>query len=75
MLIGIVMQVMLKKQEAEARKFLEVIGDKKFTLPLYLDIEDPSIRGLGRNTLNDIIRAFGEVIKKMVDIIFFWCLY
>ena len=48
----------------EARKFLEVIGDKKFTLPLYLDIEDPSMRGLGRNTLNDIVRAFGEVIEN-----------
>lgn len=48
----------------EARKFLEVIGDKKFTLPLYLDIEDPSIRGLGRNTLNEIVKAFGEVIEN-----------
>lgn len=49
---------------AEARKFLEVIGDKKFTLPLFLDMEDSSIRGLGRNTLNDIVRAFGEVIEN-----------
>jgi len=49
---------------AEARKFLEVIGDKKFTLPLFLDLEDPSIRGLGRATLNDIVRAFGEVIEN-----------
>ena len=49
---------------AEARKFLEVIGDKEFTLPLYLDIEDSSIRGLGRNTINDIVRAFGEVIEN-----------
>lgn len=48
----------------EARKFLEVIGDKKFTLPLYLDIEDSSMAGLGRYTLNDIVRAFGEVIEN-----------
>lgn len=48
----------------EARKFLEVIGDKKFNLPLFLDIEDPSMSSLGRNTLNDIVKAFGEVIEN-----------
>lgn len=48
----------------EARRFLEVIEDRKFTLPLYLDIEDPSQRGLGRTTLNEIVRAFGEVIEN-----------
>ena len=48
----------------EARTFLKVIEDKKFTLPLYLDIEDPSQRGLGRTTLNDIIKAFGEIIEN-----------
>lgn len=48
----------------EARKFLEVIEDKKFTFPLYLDIEDPSQRGLGRSVLNEIVRTFGEVIEN-----------
>ena len=48
----------------EARKFLEVIGDMKFTLPLYLDIEDPSLNGLSRSTLNDIVKAFGEIIEN-----------
>ena len=48
----------------EARRFLEVIEDRKFTLPLYLDIEDPSQRGLGRTTLNEIVRAFGEIIEN-----------
>lgn len=48
----------------EARTFLKVIEDRKFTLPLYLDIEDPSQRGLGRNTLNSIVRAFGEIIEN-----------
>lgn len=47
----------------EANKFLEVVKGKKFTLPLYLDLEDPSIRGLGRSTLDSIVRAFGEVIE------------
>lgn len=49
---------------AEARRFLEVIQDKKFTLPLFLDLEDSSIRGEGRSTLNDIVRAFGEIIEN-----------
>lgn len=49
---------------SEARKFLEVIGDMKFTLPLYLDIEDPSLNGLSRSTLNDIVTAFGEIIEN-----------
>lgn len=48
---------------AEANKCLEVIKGKKFTLPIYLDIEDPSISGLGRDKLNKIVRAFGKVIE------------
>jgi GH25 family lysozyme M1 (1,4-beta-N-acetylmuramidase) len=48
----------------EARKCLEVINGKKFTLPIYLDLEDPSISGLGRGTLDNIVRAFGEVITN-----------
>lgn len=48
----------------EARTFLKVIGDRKFTLPLFLDLEDPSISNLGRSTLNEIVNAFGEVIEN-----------
>lgn len=48
----------------EAKKCLEVIKGKKFTLPIYLDIEDPSMSGLGRGTLDAIVRAFGEEIEK-----------
>ena len=48
----------------EANKFLEVVKDKKFDLPLYLDLEDPSISGIGRSTLNDIVRVFGETIEN-----------
>jgi hypothetical protein len=49
---------------AEARKCLEVIKGKKFELPIYLDIEDSSISGLGRENLNNIIRTFGYEIQK-----------
>lgn len=48
----------------EAYKFLEVVDGKQFDLPLYLDIEDPSMAGLGRGTLDEIVRAFGEVIEN-----------
>ena len=54
------------KDEArrEANKFLEVVKGKKFTYPLYLDIEDGSLRGLGKNTLNEIVSTFGETIEN-----------
>lgn len=56
------------KNEAQARteanKCLEVIKGKQFTLPIYLDLEDPSISGLGRDTLNSIVRAFGQTIQN-----------
>jgi len=48
----------------EARRFLELINGKKFDLPIYLDIEDPSIIGLGRGTLDAIVRAFGTEIQN-----------
>lgn len=48
----------------EAYKFLEVVDGKQFTLPLYLDIEDPSMAWLDRGTLDEIVRAFGEVIEN-----------
>ena len=44
---------------AEARKCLEVINGKQFDLPIYLDIEDPSMSGLGREMLDNIVRTFG----------------
>ena len=48
----------------EANKCLEVIKDKKFTLPIFLDIEDSSLNGLSKATLDSIVRAFGDVIQQ-----------
>lgn len=48
----------------EAKKCIEVINGKEFTLPIYLDIEDPSMSGLGRGALDAIVRAFGDEIEK-----------
>lgn len=54
----------VEEARSEAKKFLDVIEDRKFTLPLFLDIEDPSQSGLGRDTLNSIVEAFGEIIEN-----------
>lgn len=48
----------------EAQKCLEVINGKKFDLPIYFDIEDPSMSGIDRETLNNIVRTFGYEIQK-----------
>lgn len=48
----------------EAQKCLEVIKGKKFELPIYLDIEDSSISGLPRETLDNIVRTFGYEIQQ-----------
>ena len=48
----------------EARLFLNTIKGKKFDLPIYLDIEDPSMSSLPRETLNQIVRAFGNEIEN-----------
>ena len=52
------------KAREEARLFLKTISGKKFDLPIYLDIEDSSISGLPRDTLNKIVRAFGNEIEN-----------
>lgn len=53
------------KEEAisEANTFLSTIKGKRFTYPLYLDIEDSSVSNLGKDTLNEIVNAFAKVIE------------
>lgn len=48
----------------EANAFLKAIAGKQFEMPIYLDIEDKSVRAVGRNTCNEIVKAFGEVIEN-----------
>ena len=50
--------------KAEARAFLKAIAGKQFDYPVYLDIEDSSIRGVGKDTLNAMIKAFGEIMES-----------
>ena len=48
----------------EAYAFLSVLNGKKFDYPIYLDLEDPSLRGLDRGTLDAMVIAFGDVIES-----------
>ena len=47
----------------EANYFLSIIEGKKFTYPIYLDIEDNSLSNLGRDTLNSIIETYANIIE------------
>lgn len=49
--------------KAEARAFLKAIEGKQFDYPVYLDIEDASVRATGRDNCNAMVRAFGEIIE------------
>lgn len=52
----------VSQARAEAKAFLKVIKDKKFEYPIYLDIEDSSIRSIGKTTLNNIVREYAKII-------------
>lgn len=49
--------------KAEAKAFLKAIEGKQFEYPIYLDIEDNSVKKTGRSNCNAMIRAFGEIIE------------
>lgn len=50
--------------KAEARAFLKAIAGKQLDYPVYLDIEDKSLRQLGRETLNAMVIVFGEIMES-----------
>lgn len=47
----------------EAQAFVKVLKGKQFEYPIYLDIEDASLRKLGKTKLNSIVNAFAKVVK------------
>lgn len=49
--------------KAEAQAFLNAIKGKQFDYPVYLDIEDKTVRATGKTNCNNMIRAFGEIIE------------
>ena len=50
--------------KAEAKAFINAIAGKQFEYPVYLDIEDASLRGLGKSTLNSMVEAFCETMES-----------
>ncbi|MGM9543574.1 MAG: GH25 family lysozyme [Romboutsia timonensis] len=50
--------------QAEARAFLKAIAGKQFDYPVYLDIEDKTVRATGKANCDAMIRAFGEIIES-----------
>lgn len=47
----------------EANAFLKAIAGKQFEYPIYLDIEDKTVRATGRDNCNAMVKAFGEIIE------------
>lgn len=47
----------------EAKAFLKAIKGKKFEYPICLDLEDKSIRKIGKTKLNAIINEYNKVIR------------
>ena len=48
----------------EIKAFLKAIKGKKFEYPIYLDMEDASIKKAVKSTLNAIIKEYGEALEK-----------
>ena len=53
-----------KAAKAGAEWILKQIKGKDFDMPIYCDMEDSTIAGLGKTTLTAITDAFNEVIRK-----------
>lgn len=49
--------------KAEAKAFINAIAGKQFEYPVYLDIEDASIRGLGKSKLDSMVTAFCDTME------------
>lgn len=48
----------------EAKTCLEVLKGKQFEYPIYFDIEDASMTGLGKNVLTQIVLNFCDTVEK-----------
>ena len=48
----------------EIKAFLKAIKGKKFEYPIYLDMEDASIKKAGKSTLNAIVKEYGNALEK-----------
>lgn len=48
----------IAQAEAEAELCNNILKDKKFELPIYFDIEDSSVLGLGADIATSLVHAF-----------------
>lgn len=51
--------------ESGARWTLEQLKDKELQLPVYIDMEDSSIKGLGKRILTDMVKSFNNIIESV----------
>lgn len=49
---------------AEAKACIEVLGNRKFSLPIYYDVEEPSILGRGKDFVSECIRMFCDELER-----------
>jgi GH25 family lysozyme M1 (1,4-beta-N-acetylmuramidase) len=49
---------------AEAKACIEVLGNRKFSLPIYYDVEEPSILGKGKDFVSECIRMFCDELER-----------
>lgn len=54
----------VKEAQAEAEAIVKAIGDKQINSGVWLDLEDSSIKGIGKAQLTSIINAEAYVLKK-----------
>ena len=47
---------------ADANHFADLVGDKDYDLPLYMDVEDPNQFALSANTLTSVIKSFCDTL-------------
>lgn len=50
--------------QTEARVFLQVIKEKQFEYPVYLDFEEKSQQNLGRTKCSEMARAFFDILEN-----------
>lgn len=53
----------INEAKQEARYFINTIKKYKFEYPIVMDIEDNSLKSLGRQTLTDIVKAFLNTLQ------------
>lgn len=58
--------VAVNKTEAasEAEYMVQCVKNKRADLPLFMDVEDPQLKALGKNRLMSVIQAFKQVIQS-----------